>query len=161
MREDSDAFIRLYKAVLETGRSVEQERPVSVRAGGYGWRRVNVITVDRDVVAVVAFDVTGEVEGRESLERERVRFASLVARSSDLACVVDARGEIVYSPTPEVRFLGYSSDELGAPLTKVIAADPRRPGRGSTRCGRRHPASRANRSRCGSRRATVTYTRAT
>jgi diguanylate cyclase (GGDEF)-like protein/PAS domain S-box-containing protein len=47
----------------------------------------------------------------------------LIARSSDLGCVIDATGRIVYAPSGETAFLGYTSDDLGPPLSRVAAGD--------------------------------------
>ncbi len=99
------------------------ERDLAQPGGGHGWRSVNIVTVDRDVVAVVANDITAEVNAREALEGERLRFARLVARSSDLACVVDAAGIVVHAPPWGTAFLDYSGDELGAPLSRVAPGD--------------------------------------
>ena len=64
--------IRLYEQALATGESVNAELRVERPGGRSGWRNVNVVTVDRDIIAVVANDITAEVEAREALERERV-----------------------------------------------------------------------------------------
>ena len=120
---DHSPYLELYERALTSGAPVNAElcqvRPDRPRA----WRNVNVVTVDRDIVAVVAHDVTSEALARQALEHERVRFANLIARSSDLACVVDSTGAIVYAPPWRDEFLGYPSDELGPPLSRVAPGD--------------------------------------
>jgi diguanylate cyclase (GGDEF)-like protein/PAS domain S-box-containing protein len=119
---DNTAVIPLYERALSTGERVNAELCLAQPDGRTVWRNVDVVSVDHDVVAVVAHDISAEVEARESLER-RVRFAGLIARSSDLGCVVDAAGKIVYAPSSDAAFLGYTSDDLGPPLSRVAPGD--------------------------------------
>ncbi|HEV7523731.1 MAG TPA: diguanylate cyclase [Acidimicrobiia bacterium] len=113
----------LYAEALSTGRHVNMKGRVNLADGRKGWSDVNVVTVDRDVIAVVANDITREVEAHLALETERKRFASLVTGSSDLACVLDASGAIVYAPAWGMTFLGYPSEEMRPPLSLVAPAD--------------------------------------
>ncbi len=119
---DNTACIPLYERALSTGERVNAELSLKLPDGSTAWRNLNVVTVDRDLVAVIANDISTEVAARELLER-RVHFASLIARSSDLGCVVDASGNIVYAPSWGTAFLGYASDELGPPLARVAPGD--------------------------------------
>jgi PAS domain S-box-containing protein len=84
---------------------------------------VNIVTVDRDMIAVVANDITPEVRAHLGLERERAQFASLIARSSDLACVVNAAGDVIYAPPRGTDFLGFTKSDMGAPLSRVTDGD--------------------------------------
>jgi len=117
------AFLPLYHEVVSTGKPVNREVLIVRPSGENLWLGANIITVDRDVIAVVANDITAEVQARNDRAQERERFASLVAHSSDLACIVDGAGEIVYSPPRGTEFLGYANSELGAPLSRVDPAD--------------------------------------
>ncbi|MDP9334486.1 MAG: diguanylate cyclase [Actinomycetota bacterium] len=119
---DNTAVIPLYERALSTGERVNAELCVAQPGGRTEWRNVDVVRVDRDVIAVVANDITAEVEAREALER-RVGFARLIARSSDLGCVIDTVGKVVYAPSGETAFLGYTSDDLGPPLSRVAPGD--------------------------------------
>ncbi len=120
---DNSQLKAVYAEALATGLHVGAQLPVSRPDGRTGWSKLKAVTVDRDVVAVVANDVTAEVEARNELERERVRFASLLAHSSDLACVVDRMGDIIYSPPSGMSFLGYTDSELEHPMDLVIESD--------------------------------------
>ena len=66
--------------MVSTGTPFDAELKVANSKNRNVSLRVRAITVDRDVVAVVANDVTAEVETRAALERERERFGSLIAR---------------------------------------------------------------------------------
>ena len=63
------------------------------------------------------------MEQHLALEQERARFGSLITRSSDLACVVDAAGEILYAPPWGSAFLGYANGSLPAPLSNVVESE--------------------------------------
>jgi diguanylate cyclase (GGDEF)-like protein/PAS domain S-box-containing protein len=119
---DNSALLPLYEQALTTGKHVNAALVTAQPDGGSGWREVNIVTVDRDTIAIVANDITVEVEARQALER-RVHFASLIARPNDLGCVVDGAGTIVYAPSWGTAFLGYTSDELGPPLSRVAPGD--------------------------------------
>jgi len=120
---DNTEAVPLYKEALTTGHRVNAHLLMALPDGRKRWRNVNVVTVDRDIIAVVANDITAEVDARAALERERVRFSSLIARSSDLDCIVDTNGNVVYAPPLGTAFLGYRRDEIGAPLSRVVGAD--------------------------------------
>jgi diguanylate cyclase (GGDEF)-like protein/PAS domain S-box-containing protein len=122
---DNTAIMPLYEDALATGKRVNAELHLAHPGGRSVWRNVNIVTVDRDTIAVVANDITAEVEARAALER-REHFASLIARSSDLGCVVDAAGTIVYAPSWGTAFLGYPGNELGPPLARVAPGDRER-----------------------------------
>ncbi|HEY5173825.1 MAG TPA: diguanylate cyclase, partial [Acidimicrobiia bacterium] len=119
---DNTACVPLYERALSTGGRVVAELNLTLPDGRTEWRNLNVVTVDRDIVAVIANDISAKVAARELLERQ-VHFASLIARSSDLGCVVDAHGNIVYAPSWGTAFLGYTSEELGPPLSRVAPGD--------------------------------------
>ena len=119
---DNTAVLPLYEKALSTGACVTAELHLAEPGGRRMWRNMNIVAVDLDTIAVVANDITAEVEARESLER-RVHFARLIARSSDLGCVVDATGTVVYAPSWGTAFLGYTSEELGPPLSRVAPGD--------------------------------------
>ena len=119
---DNTAVLPLYEKALSTGVCVTAELHLAEPGGRRMWRNMNIVAVDLDTIAVVANDITAEVEARELLER-RVRFARLIARSSDLGCVVDAAGTVVYAPSWGTAFLGYTTEELGPPLSRVAPGD--------------------------------------
>jgi diguanylate cyclase (GGDEF)-like protein/PAS domain S-box-containing protein len=116
-------LVALYHQALMTDQSVNAEIHIARSDGRAGWADVNVINVDRDVIAIVGTDITDAVESREALGQERARLASLIAGSSDLACVVDRSGAVIYAPPWEASFLGFTTAELGAPLSKVAPGD--------------------------------------
>jgi len=120
---DNTRLDDLYRRALASGKHLNVKSRVNLTDGRAGWSDVNVVTVDRDMIAVFATDITPQVVTHLELERERARFASLITRSNDLACVIDDEGEIVYAPPWGMSFLGYSHDELGAPLSKVAPID--------------------------------------
>ena len=75
-------------------------------------------------------DITRDVEAHLELERSASRFASLIIGSSDLACIVDATGDNPLRAAVGVsQFLGFTDDELGAPLERVTQDRSRRGGR--------------------------------
>ena len=116
-------FVPICTEVVTTGVSQSKEIRQEFRNGQSMWLNVNAIAVDRDVVAVITHDISAEVEARAALEAERQRFASLITRSSDLACVVDGTGQIVYTPPSGIAFLGYSDADLRRPLSRVAHSD--------------------------------------
>jgi diguanylate cyclase (GGDEF)-like protein/PAS domain S-box-containing protein len=120
---DQGPLTPLYKQALQTGATVDTEVHILRGDGRSGWSKVNVVPVDRDIVAVVATDITAEVEAREAMERERARFGGLIDGSSDLACIVDHSGEVMYAPPSGTDFLGFSDGTLGAPLSRVAPND--------------------------------------
>jgi diguanylate cyclase (GGDEF)-like protein/PAS domain S-box-containing protein len=120
---DGSAFVNLANAAIASGTPETAEFARTLPDGSVIWNNASAVPVDRDIVAIMSNDVTAEVQGRQALERERARFASLVDGSSDLACVVDAQGRIIYTPSWSSRFLGYRMKELDQPLLAVAPVD--------------------------------------
>jgi diguanylate cyclase (GGDEF)-like protein/PAS domain S-box-containing protein len=120
---DGSAFVNLANTAVASGTSETAEFERRLPDGTVLWNNASAVPVDRDIVAIMSIDVTAEVQGRQALERERARFASLVDGSSDLACVVDAQGRIVYTPSWSSKFLGYHMNELDRPLFAVAPVD--------------------------------------
>ena len=58
---DNTACIPLYERALSTGERVNAELSLALPNGRTAWRNLNVVTVDRDLVAVIANDISAEV----------------------------------------------------------------------------------------------------
>ena len=91
---ESTPLVALYHQALTTARAVNAEVRIVRSDGRRGWGDVNVINVDRDVIAIVATDITDVVESRAGPRSANAPVSrALIAGSSDLACVVDRSGD--------------------------------------------------------------------
>ncbi|HWS47525.1 MAG TPA: diguanylate cyclase [Acidimicrobiia bacterium] len=117
------ALTEVYLQACSTGKPVEKEMEIHRVRAAPVWTSVVVVPVEPDVVAVVVRDIREQKAQRDALSGERARFASLLAGSAALACVVDDAGSIIFRPPWGTTFLGYSIDDLPAPLGIVADRD--------------------------------------
>ena len=110
MSTHADAITRdeigpILEAALTSGSQVETDHEVRMPSGAAAWRRVIVVPVDHDVVAVMTYDI-GELVGA------RGRAAALSQHTSDIVAITHAEGGLSWvSPAVEA-MLGYPAEEL-------------------------------------------------
>jgi diguanylate cyclase (GGDEF)-like protein/PAS domain S-box-containing protein len=121
----------------------DDERPIrhtvttgeAVRGSVVGWRAKDgemlLVRVSTEPVRdaegtmtgiVVAFlDVAAEYAAQAALEASHARFAALVERSTDIVCVIDRTGDLVYASPAGERLLGYSvGSKHGRPFAELF-----------------------------------------
>jgi diguanylate cyclase (GGDEF)-like protein/PAS domain S-box-containing protein len=123
----------------------EPERPIVrstageiVRGAVVGWRTKDgdelLVRVTSEPVrdhggritgVVVAFvDITAEHAAKTALEAVHARFAALVERSTDIICVIDRSGGLVYASPAGERLLGYQvGSQQGRPFAELVHPD--------------------------------------
>jgi diguanylate cyclase (GGDEF)-like protein/PAS domain S-box-containing protein len=124
----------------------DEERPIrrciatgeAVRGAVVGWRRkdgehlIVRLTVEpvRDArgtmtgVVVAFLDITAEHAAQAALEASHARFTALVERSTDIVCVIDRAGDLVYASPAGERLLGYTvGSKHGLPFAELFHPD--------------------------------------
>ncbi len=116
---DNSALNDVYERALQSGSREEFDTSLSVPGEAPLWRRVVVVPIEHDVVAVMTFDVTAEKAAQDALREAENRSRSIVESAPDAIMTVDATGHFVAFNRAAESIFGVPGEEvIGRPYQR-------------------------------------------
>ena len=118
---DQSQLRPVFDRALDKRAAQEHETLLSLPDGTEGWRRVLVVPVDDDAVAVMTFDITAERTAAEALRYSEQRSRAIVETAGDAILTVDDDDVICsFNRTAEAMFGVSRHDVLGRPYHMLV-----------------------------------------
>ena len=118
---DNSASRPIYAAALESNSRHEADIELQMPGGVRVWRRLLVVPVDVDVVAVMTWDISAEKATEQALRDSDERSFAIVERAADAIMTVDEHGLVgSFNRAAEVMFEIGRDDAIGRSYTPFV-----------------------------------------
>jgi len=108
---DNSALSAVYRRTLESQERQEAEVQIVVPHVGNAWRRLVVVPIDAQVIAVMTFDISQQKAAEQALLDSESRSRSLVESAADAIMTINTEGKILSFNRAAEAVFGISATE--------------------------------------------------
>ena len=121
---DNSVLKGIYRRALESQQRQETEVPIAIPQVDDSWRRLVVVPVDSETIAVMTFDISRQRATEQALIDSESRSRSIVQSAADAIMTFDWRGQILsFNRAAEMVFGVSAIEAIGGSYHRLATED--------------------------------------